>query len=83
MNFLEDIDAHVLAFFLTLAGPQISQVQYDRIMSHVKSGVDEGATLLTGGKRHGTEGFYIEPVSADLPSLARGAGSFLRDAIER
>jgi aldehyde dehydrogenase (NAD+) len=53
----------------TFQGPQISQVQYDRIMGHIESGKKEGATLLTGGKRHGTEGFYIEPtVFSDVHS---------------
>lgn len=45
----------------THQGPQISQVQYDRIMSYVRSGKEEGATCHLGGDRFGTEGFYIYP----------------------
>jgi len=42
-------------------GPQVSQLQYDRIMGYIESGKADGATVHTGGKRHGTEGYYIEP----------------------
>jgi aldehyde dehydrogenase (NAD+) len=30
-------------------------------MSYVDSGKSEGATLYTGGERHGTEGYFIQP----------------------
>ncbi|CDZ98425.1 aldehyde dehydrogenase [Phaffia rhodozyma] len=51
----------------TFQGPQVSQAQYDRIMSYIQSGKDEGATLLAGGKRHGDKGYFIEPtVFADV-----------------
>lgn len=30
-------------------------------MAHVQSGKEEGATVHTGGERHGTEGFFIQP----------------------
>ncbi|TFY75476.1 hypothetical protein EWM64_g8537 [Hericium alpestre] len=42
-------------------GPQVSQVQYDRIMAYIKSGKQEGATVHLGGERHGSEGFWIKP----------------------
>ncbi|EFP89168.2 aldehyde dehydrogenase (NAD+) [Puccinia graminis f. sp. tritici CRL 75-36-700-3] len=45
----------------TFQGPQISQLQYDRIMGYIKSGKDEGATCLLGGDRHGQEGYFIQP----------------------
>lgn len=44
-------------------GPQVSQLQCDRIMGYVESGKKEGATVITGGKRHGDKGYFIEPVS--------------------
>jgi aldehyde dehydrogenase (NAD+) len=47
----------------TYQGPQVSQTQYDRIMNYVECGVQEGATIITGGKRHGKAGYFIEPVS--------------------
>jgi aldehyde dehydrogenase (NAD+) len=45
----------------TFQGPQISQVQYDRIMGYIKAGKEEGATVETGGERHGNKGFFIKP----------------------
>jgi len=45
----------------TYQGPQVSQTQYDRIMNYVECGVQEGATIITGGKRHGKAGYFIEP----------------------
>ncbi|KAJ3933927.1 MAG: aldehyde dehydrogenase [Lentinula lateritia] len=42
-------------------GPQVSQLQYDRIMEYIQSGKDQGATVHLGGDRVGTEGFYINP----------------------
>lgn len=45
----------------TFQGPQISERQFERVMGYVKSGQAEGATLHLGGKRHGTEGYFIQP----------------------
>jgi len=42
-------------------GPQVSQIQYDRIMGYINSGREEGATVHTGGDRFGTEGYFINP----------------------
>jgi len=42
-------------------GPQVSQGQYDRIMGHIESGKEEGATVHLGGERHGEEGYFIKP----------------------
>ncbi|KAI0791845.1 aldehyde dehydrogenase [Abortiporus biennis] len=42
-------------------GPQVSQVQYDRIMGYIESGRSEGATVHYGGHRVGEEGFFISP----------------------
>ncbi|KAH9920551.1 aldehyde dehydrogenase [Epithele typhae] len=42
-------------------GPQISQLQYDRIMGYIDSGKEQGATLHHGGNRVGNEGFFITP----------------------
>ena len=54
----------------TFQGPQVSQTQYDRIMNYVECGKQEGAKVITGGKRHGKTGFFIEPVSS-APSPTR------------
>jgi aldehyde dehydrogenase (NAD+) len=47
----------------TSQGPQISQVQQDRVLGFVEKGKESGAKLLTGGKRPDSEkaGYYIEP----------------------
>jgi len=45
----------------TEQGPQIDQAQFDKIMHYVDLGQKEGAKMLTGGKRHGDRGFFIEP----------------------
>ncbi|KAF2842302.1 aldehyde dehydrogenase, allergen Cla h 10 [Patellaria atrata CBS 101060] len=45
----------------TFQGPQISQLQFDRIMGYIKHGTEEGAKLEVGGKRKGDRGFFIEP----------------------
>ena len=45
----------------TFQGPQVSDLQFDKIMSFIEQGKTCGATLLTGGKRWGDKGYFIEP----------------------
>lgn len=45
----------------TFQGPQVSQLQYDRVMSYIDSGRTEGATVVTGGSRLGDKGYFIQP----------------------
>jgi aldehyde dehydrogenase (NAD+) len=45
----------------TEQGPQVDQAQFDKIMRYIDLGNKEGAKCVTGGKRHGTRGFYVEP----------------------
>src|SRR5205814_4116574 len=40
----------------TEQGPQVSQEQFDRVMSFIDAGQKEGAKMLCGGKRVGTRG---------------------------
>ncbi|KAF8036487.1 hypothetical protein BT93_C2264 [Corymbia citriodora subsp. variegata] len=42
-------------------GPQVDKKQFEKILSYIEHGKREGATLLTGGERLGTEGYYIQP----------------------
>jgi aldehyde dehydrogenase (NAD+) len=49
----------------TEQGPQVSQEQMDKILGYVKLGEKEGATLLTGGRRFGNKGFFVEPTVFD------------------
>ena len=45
----------------TEQGPQVDKAQFDKILELIESGKKEGATLQTGGKRHGDVGFFVEP----------------------
>jgi aldehyde dehydrogenase (NAD+) len=45
----------------TTQGPQVSQEQMDRILGYVEVGSKEGAQCLTGGKRFGKHGYFVEP----------------------
>lgn len=45
----------------TFQGPQVSQLQFDRIMGYIEDGKKAGATVETGGKRKGDKGYFIEP----------------------
>ena len=47
----------------TYQGPQVSKAQYDRILSYIKIGLEEGATLWMGGEacHVNGKGFYISP----------------------
>jgi len=42
-------------------GPQVSKVQFDRVMGYIDSGKESGATVHHGGERHGDEGYFIKP----------------------
>lgn len=49
-----------------MMGAQASKIQYDKIMSYIKLGQEEGAELLTGGDANKVgdgfeEGYYIKP----------------------
>ncbi len=45
----------------TEQGPQVDQAQFDKIMKYVEYGKQDGAKCLTGGKRFGSKGYYVEP----------------------
>tara|TARA_B100001123_G_scaffold253153_2_gene282496 strand:+ start:2862 stop:4289 length:1428 start_codon:yes stop_codon:yes gene_type:complete len=51
-------------------GPLVSQAQWDRVQGYIQTGIDEGATLVTGGtgKPDGLDaGYYVKPtVFADV-----------------
>jgi aldehyde dehydrogenase (NAD+) len=49
----------------TEQGPQVSQEQMDKILGYVDLGQKQGATLLTGGRRSGDKGFFVEPTIFD------------------
>lgn len=45
----------------TFQGPQVSKVQFEKILGYIEEGKKGGAKLLTGGGRHGTRGYYVQP----------------------
>ena len=45
----------------TSMGPLISAAQMKTVLGYVDIGREEGATLVTGGKRIGERGFFVEP----------------------
>lgn len=48
----------------TQLGPLISARQLQRVSEYVERGKVEGATMATGGNRHGAEGYFFEPTIA-------------------
>ncbi len=42
-------------------GPLVSQEQFDRVCGYLESGFSEGAKAVAGGRRSGTEGYFVEP----------------------
>ncbi len=51
----------------TTMGPVISEAQVARCERYVKLAVEEGATVVAGGKRADRPGFYFEPTVLDVP----------------
>ena len=45
----------------TMIGPLVSRTQQDRVMGYIEKGVAEGGEVVTGGRRHGNEGYFVEP----------------------
>ena len=49
----------------TEQGPQVSDEQFEKVMSYIESGRRDGARLLCGGARVGERGYFIEPTVFD------------------
>jgi phenylacetaldehyde dehydrogenase len=45
----------------TQMGPLVSEEQLQRVTGFLESGVNEGATTVTGGGRFGDAGYFVEP----------------------
>jgi phenylacetaldehyde dehydrogenase len=45
----------------TQMGPLVSDEQLHRVTGYLESGVSSGAQSLSGGHRHGTQGYFVEP----------------------
>ncbi len=42
-------------------GPLVSDEQLARVTGYLQSGVADGATTVTGGQRHGKDGYFVQP----------------------
>jgi aldehyde dehydrogenase (NAD+) len=42
-------------------GPLVSEVQMKRVLDYIAIGRSEGATVVAGGARSGTQGYYVSP----------------------
>ncbi|HEV8393849.1 MAG TPA: aldehyde dehydrogenase family protein [Vicinamibacterales bacterium] len=60
----------------TQLGPLVSERQLLRVSGYVQAGLDEGATLVAGGARHGTRGWFHQP------TILTGVGASARVAQE-
>ncbi|OTA81609.1 hypothetical protein M434DRAFT_401348 [Hypoxylon sp. CO27-5] len=47
----------------TFQGPQVSRVQYEKVLGYIESAREEGATIYMGGEPapQGGKGFYVQP----------------------
>lgn len=53
-----------------LLGPLVNRTQYEKVSAAIARGIEEGARLVTGGRRpeHCAKGYYLEPtIFADVP----------------
>jgi aldehyde dehydrogenase (NAD+) len=51
----------------TEQGPQVDDIQFEKVMSYIESGKRDGARLVAGGNRAGDRGYFVEPtVFADV-----------------
>jgi phenylacetaldehyde dehydrogenase len=62
----------------TQMGPIVSEKQMERVLDYIAQGAASGAELVTGGKRIGDKGWFVEPT---LITGARGHMSIARDEI--
>jgi len=60
----------------TQLGPLVSERQLQRVSGYVQTGLNEGATLVAGGARHGDRGWFHQP------TILTGVGASARVAQE-
>ena len=46
-------------------GPQVDQAQFDKILSYIDKGKQEGADCVAGGERVGDKGYFVAPTIFD------------------
>ncbi|KAG9004099.1 aldehyde dehydrogenase (NAD(P)(+)) ald5 [Tulasnella sp. JGI-2019a] len=69
-EFMKKLVAHVESFQKTVGdptkeetqgGPLVSEAQRDKVWGYIESGIQEQATVITGGTKWKGKGFYIVP----------------------
>jgi aldehyde dehydrogenase (NAD+) len=45
----------------TQQGPQVDEAQFEKILKYIDYGKKDGAKCITGGKRFGSRGYFVEP----------------------
>lgn len=45
----------------TAMGPLVSEIQMNRVLDYIDIGRNEGASVVTGGKRVGDTGYFVQP----------------------
>ena len=45
----------------TEQGPQVDKDQFEKVLSYIKYGTEQGATLMAGGERVGQKGYFVQP----------------------
>ncbi|MEX0819563.1 MAG: aldehyde dehydrogenase family protein [Pirellulaceae bacterium] len=45
----------------TTQGPQVDQAQFEKILSYIEKGKEQGAACVAGGHRFGDKGYFVEP----------------------
>jgi acyl-CoA reductase-like NAD-dependent aldehyde dehydrogenase len=51
----------------TQMGPLVSQAHFDRVQGFLSRASADGAEIITGGKQHGKEGYFLEPTILCAP----------------
>ncbi|CDK27551.1 unnamed protein product [Kuraishia capsulata CBS 1993] len=68
-KFLEEFVAHIKDVTVvadpfgenTTQGPQVSKMQYEKVLSYIESGKAEGAKLAYGGAKASEKGYFLNP----------------------
>jgi acyl-CoA reductase-like NAD-dependent aldehyde dehydrogenase len=58
----------------TQMGPLVSSTHLERVQGFLQRAAQDGAELITGGKQHGTQGYFLEPTiykTSDNLEIAR------------
>jgi acyl-CoA reductase-like NAD-dependent aldehyde dehydrogenase len=56
----------------TYMGPVVNDEQFERVLSYIDIGKNEGATLVAGGERIGDRGYFVQPtIFADVDNRMR------------